>query len=113
MAGPERTEPRSVPGAPGAIVSAGGGEGGGGGGVEPGSVTWTVAPAALTVVVVTVMPSTESVNVWPARSGASLKLGVIGFVSIRYERLITDVSGASRMLTPFTTGSDRLNVSNE
>ena len=69
-----------MPGALGAIVSAGGG---GGGGVEPGSVTWTVAPAAVTVVVLTVTLSTESVNVWPERRGASLKVCVSGFVSIR------------------------------
>src|SRR4051794_27794224 len=105
------TEPLSVPGALGAVVSAGGVGGGVGGGVEPGSVTCTVAPAAFTVVVETVMPSTESANDWPARSGASVNVAVIGFVSMRYERLITEVSGASRTVTPFTAGSDRVKVS--
>ena len=52
-------------------------------------MTCTVAPVAVTATVLIVMPFAESLNVWPLPSGASRKVEVAGFVSIRYERLMT------------------------
>jgi hypothetical protein len=78
------------------------GEAEAGGSAVPGHETLTVAPDGETAVVVTRIPDSGSVNDLPSASGASSKPAVDGVMSSRSDCLRVGLSGATRMLTPFT-----------
>jgi hypothetical protein len=73
-----------------------------GGIAVPGHETLTVAPEAETAVVVTRMPESGSVNDRPSASGASSKPAVDGVMSSSSDCLRVGLSGATRIVTPFT-----------
>src|SRR4051812_10593192 len=71
----------------------------------------TVAPAADTALVVICIPVKGSTNVLPTASGESSNVVVSGVVSRSCDCTMVDVSGAMRMVTPFTAGSEDAKLS--
>jgi hypothetical protein len=79
-------------------------------GVEPGQAIATVAPDAVTEVVVTVTFEAGSVKLPPRTRAASLKVVVAGVVSTSFV-WVRAVSGPMRIVTPSVTFEPELNDS--